>query len=97
MKKILLKCQKKEIIDYMLPAIKSIYKNFNESSIEKINVFKTDTAATVCDLNFSNKVLDVKTEINNLYIANMMHVYPDERSVNNSIRIAAEACESYEC
>ena len=39
----------------MLPAIKSIYKNFNESSIEKINVFKTDTAATVCDLIFQIK------------------------------------------
>ena len=34
---------------------------------------------------------DAKT-IDNLYIANMMHVYPDERSVNNSIRLAAEAC-----
>jgi hypothetical protein len=23
----------------------------------------------------------------------MMHVYPDERSVNNSIRLASEACK----
>ena len=25
-------------------------------------------------------------------MANMMHIYPDERSVNNSIRLAAESC-----
>ena len=81
-----------EIIDYMLPFISKIHSKFDEKSIEKINVFKTNTAATVCDLNFSEKIVNCKTAIDNLYIANMMHVYPDERSVNNSIRLAAEAC-----
>jgi hypothetical protein len=27
-----------------------------------------------------------------MYLAAMPHVYPDERSCNNSIRVAAEAC-----
>lgn len=87
------KMSNKEIINLMIPHLKKIYKKFDESSIENIHVFKTNTAAPVCDLNFSLKVVDVKTEISNLFISSMMHVYPDERSVNNSIRIAANTCK----
>ena len=28
--------------------------------------------------------------VTNLYVGAMCHVYPDERSVNNSVRVAAE-------
>ena len=86
------KMNSQEIIDYMIPYLSKVYKNFDKDSIENINVFKTQTAATVCDINFSKKIINCKTDIDNLFIANMMHVYPDERSVNNSIRLAAEAC-----
>lgn len=78
----------------MIPYLKKIYPEFTEQQIEEIYVFKTNTAATVCDLNFSKKVPPCKTSINSLYIANMNHIYPDERSTNNSIRVAAEACNS---
>lgn len=81
-----------EIQDLMVPNLKKIYSAFDESWIQKVNVFKTKTAATFCDLNFSEKVLPARLPIRNLYIANMTHIYPDERSVNNSIRVAAEAC-----
>ena len=87
------KMNKKEIADYMLPYLSKIYADFDYQNIQKINVFKTKTAATVCDLNFSKKITDCKTDIDNFFVANMMHVYPDERSVNNSIRLAAEACK----
>ena len=50
------------------------------------------TAATVCDMNFSEKIPNCKTPLENMYLASMPHVYPDERSTNNSIRVAAEAC-----
>jgi hypothetical protein len=34
------------------------------------------------------------TPVEDVYVANMAHIYPDERSTNNSIRIAAEACKT---
>ena len=37
--------------------------------------------------------LNADLPISGLYLANMMHIYPDERSVNNSIRLAAEVCK----
>lgn len=84
----------KEIKALMIPPLKRIYKGFDEAWIRKVHVFKTQTAATVCDLNFSNKITPVQLPIENLYLANMMHIYPDERSVNNSIRLGAEAAKA---
>ncbi|MBX2985918.1 MAG: NAD(P)/FAD-dependent oxidoreductase [Bacteroidia bacterium] len=81
-----------QISGKMIPQLKLIFPKFDLDSIQQVRVFRTSFAATVCDLNFSQKIIDCETEFANLYIANMAHIYPDERSVNNSIRVAAEAC-----
>ncbi|MDW7692670.1 NAD(P)/FAD-dependent oxidoreductase [Flammeovirgaceae bacterium SG7u.111] len=83
-----------EIGKIMVAPLSKIYPDFKESEIKQLHVFKTKTAATVCDLNFSGKVPSNKTEIEGLYLANMAHIYPDERSANNSVRVAAEACQA---
>lgn len=88
------KMNQSEIVELMIPKLKKIYPDFDKHQIDHIHVFKTQTAATVCDLHFSRKVPDCQTPIEQLYLVNMSHVYPDERSVNNSIRIAAEACKT---
>ncbi len=80
-----------ELKEMMLAHLPKIYPDFDKSMIKNSFVFRTNTAATVCDLNFSEKVPGCNTETDNLYIANMSHIYPDERSTNNSIKIAAEA------
>lgn len=83
-----------EIKEMMIEKLPAIYSNFSFNDLTDIYVFRTQTAATVCDLNFSTKVFKCQTEVSNLYIANMSHVYPDERSTNNSIRVAAAACST---
>ena len=83
-----------DIMQSMINQLVMIYPSFGVDMIDNKFVFRSNTAATVCDLNFSQKVLPCRLPIRNLYIANMMHIYPDERSVNNSIRLAAEACKA---
>lgn len=82
-----------EIKATMIPPLKRINPAFSEEWIKNVHVFKTNTAATVCDLNFSERVPACKTEVEHLFLANMTHIYPDERSTNNAIRVAAEACK----
>lgn len=82
-----------ELEKLMLVELKRIYPDFKMNQVKNVYIFKTDTAAPVCGLNFSKKIPECKTPVKSLYIANMTHVYPDERSCNNSIRIAAEACK----
>ena len=82
---------KNEILDQMIAPLKRINPQFNESWIKNIYVFRTNTAATVCGLNFSEFVPNCETPVKNMYVVNMSHIYPDERSCNNAIRIAAQA------
>lgn len=82
----------KTIIRLMLRSLRALSPSFPESTLKDVFIFRTDTAATVCPVNFSKKIPDCKTHIRNMYIAGMPHIYPDERSCNNSIRVAAEAC-----
>ncbi|MCI4671333.1 MAG: NAD(P)/FAD-dependent oxidoreductase [Bacteroidia bacterium] len=83
----------KEVEALMLPALKRIFPELQPDWIRDIQMFRTMTAATVCDLDFSKRVPPCKTEIKHLFLANMAHIYPDERSTNNSIRVAAETCK----
>lgn len=83
---------REEILFEMIEPLNRINPQFDKSWIKNTYVFRTNTAATVCSLNFSRIVPACKTPINNLYLVNMSHIYPDERSCNNAIRIAANAC-----
>jgi protoporphyrinogen oxidase len=77
----------------MLEGLKRIYPHFSETNILKAHVFSSRTAAVVCDLNFSKKVPACRAPLKRMYLAAMPHIYPDERSCNNSVRVAAEACK----
>lgn len=77
----------------MLDGLKKIYPDLSDDHILKVHVFSSRTAAVVCDLNFSKKVPSCRTPLKRMFLAAMPHVYPDERSCNNSIRVAAEAAK----
>lgn len=83
-----------EIEALMVAPLSRIYPSFSLEKIQKVHVFRTRTAATVCGLNFSKSVVEAKLPIEGLFLCNMSHIYPDERSVNNSVRIASELCRS---
>jgi protoporphyrinogen oxidase len=83
---------KQEIADLMIGHLDRINPRFVPGWIKKVHVFKTMTAATVCGQHFSQQVPACQTPLRHLYLANMAHVYPDERSINNSIRVAGQAC-----
>lgn len=89
----LAKKNKKEIFNVMIKDLKKVVPTFSEANLKKYFLFRTYHAAVLNDLNFSKKIINCNTAIKNLYIANMMHIYPDERSINNSIRVAANACQ----
>ncbi len=69
-----------------------IYPQFQREDVVKVQTFRTHGAATVVHRNYSSVVPRCRTPIEKLYVSTMAHIYPDERSVNNCIRIAANAC-----
>ena len=83
---------KEAIAAEMIAPLARLFPQFRREDVSAAHVFRTPTAATVCDLRFSEKVPAARTPIPNLFLGAMAHVYPDERSCNNSIRVAAEVC-----
>ncbi len=53
-------------------------------------IFRGRFAATLTEIGFHRRIPAMQSPITGLFVASMCHVYPDERSVNNSIRVAAE-------
>ncbi|MEX0330245.1 MAG: FAD-dependent oxidoreductase [Puniceicoccaceae bacterium] len=82
---------KAELEALMLAELPRLSPEFSPSHLKSVHVFRTETAATVCDLNFATRVPQCQSPVGGLFIASMAHIYPDERSVNNSIRVASEA------
>lgn len=61
------------------------------SRIQENWMFRFARGATLTDAGFACKIPPCRSGIDGLYLASMCHVYPDERSVNNSLRIAIKA------
>jgi len=76
----------------MLNGLRRMHPDLIEEDLLRVQVFSARCAAVVCDLNFSRKVPACRAPLRRLFVAGMPHIYPDERSCNNSIRVAAEAC-----
>lgn len=81
----------------MMGPLSRLYPDWREAHVQNVHVFRTNTAAVVCDRQFSRKVPQVSTPLGNLHAISMAHVYPDERSCNNSIRVAGAALRSMGC
>ena len=84
-------CYSKEILKQK--AIFALKKLFPKKEIDKIiinlHVSIAPNAQVITDFNF--KKSDMKLLINrNIYLANMSNVYPNERSINNAIKVGKE-------
>jgi len=75
----------------MLEGLRRFRPDFADDDLIDSHVFRTDFAAPVCDLGFSRRMPACRSPLSGLFVASMPHVYPDERGVNNSIRVAASA------
>lgn len=76
------------LLERQLTQLTRMFPDVRDKLVES-KVFRGRFAATVCDLGFASRIPAFRSPIPNLFVGSMCHVYPDERSVNNSIRVAA--------
>jgi protoporphyrinogen oxidase len=80
----------REVLERQLGQLNAVFSMNVRDHLRKSWVFRGRYAAPVCDLGFAGRIPKFRSPVENLYVASMCHVYPDERSVNNSVRVAAE-------
>jgi protoporphyrinogen oxidase len=78
-----------ELFSQQISELKRLFGREVKPIVDDHWIFRGRFAAPITGLKFSEKIPSYDTPIPGLYMAAMPHVYPDERSTNNSIRIAA--------
>lgn len=78
---------KEELIERFIPSLKRINPHFDISWIKASWLFRQPYAQPIPVLHQSQKLLDVKTPIKNIYLVTMSQVYPWDRGTNYAVEL----------
>lgn len=76
-----------EVVAEFLPHLKRLNPEFNENWVERFWVWKTLYAQPIMTTDYTSKLPPHETPLRNVYLANMAHVFPQDRGQNYSIRL----------
>lgn len=80
---------KKIYFDYL----GKICPKFNQKEVKEVKIFKSSRAQQITDTNYSQKIMDIKTGIDNVYFLNFSQIYPWDRGLNWAIDKVDELME----
>ncbi len=83
----LLDKNEEEVLAEFIPAVQRINPEFDRSWIKKVWLWKAPYAQPIVTLDYYSKLPPHETPIPNVYLANMAHVYPQDRGQNYSIKL----------
>jgi protoporphyrinogen oxidase len=76
---------KNKLLDKIIPYLKKINPKFEKSWIKRFFFNKYEYSQPIIETNYSKKRPRINTPIENLYIANMHHIYPNDRGINRAM------------
>lgn len=76
-----------ELIDEYEQHLKMAFPHFEKSLIKSAHLFRDNFAQPVIEVGYQNKILPHSTPLKNVYLANMSQIYPENRGINQSIRL----------
>ena len=81
---------KEELLDLFLPYLQKINPQFQKDWLIDFYKFEAQIAQPVVTKNYSHQLPPLQTNLPNLYIGNIFQIYPFDRGINYSIRLAKE-------
>ncbi len=84
-----------ETLRLYVPALKRVNPAFQEEWITDYRTFKAPFAQPIVTLGYPDRLPSHVTPVNNLYLANMSQVYPQDRGQNYSIQMAERLVQQY--
>jgi len=73
--------------------LRKICPKFDKKQIKEIKFYKSSRAQQVTDTNYKDKIVDIKTGIDNIYLLNFSQIYPWDRGLNWAIDKVDELIE----
>ena len=83
----------KKLLEKIIPCLKEINPKFEESWIKRSFFKRYKYSQPIIETNYSNKMPGIKTPIENLYMANMFNIYPEDRGTNQAVTLGKNAAE----
>ncbi|MDA9637001.1 NAD(P)/FAD-dependent oxidoreductase [SAR86 cluster bacterium] len=74
--------------------LKIINPDISEEDILDFSINKLKYAQPICDVDFKKRIPEIKTRINNLYIADTCFYYPEDRGISESTKLAKEIVQN---
>jgi protoporphyrinogen oxidase len=68
-------------------ALHKMFPHFEPEQVEEAHVFRGPNAQPIVTTDYTKKIPPHRTPIQNLYLANMSQIYPEDRGTNYSIRL----------
>ncbi len=79
-----------QIFAEYLPHLRKLNPDFEESWIKNRWMFRERAAQPIPPLNYSEKIPDLKTPLDNLWLANTTQIYPEDRGTNYAVRLGED-------
>ena len=79
-----------QLLEDFIPHLKKINPDFDRSWILDYHHHKVDAAQPIIGVNYSQRIPEHRTPIENLYLANTTQIYPEDRGTNYSVRMGRQ-------
>lgn len=79
-----------EIMENYLPHLKKLNADFDPNWIKGRWVFRERSAQPITPLHYSRNIPDLKTPLENLWLANTTQIYPEDRGTNYAVRLGED-------
>lgn len=79
-----------EIFAEYLPHIQKLNPDFDRSWIKNRWMFRERAAQPITPLHYSERIPDLKTPLENLWLANTTQIYPEDRGTNYAVRLGEQ-------
>ncbi|WP_317932087.1 NAD(P)/FAD-dependent oxidoreductase [Halioxenophilus sp. WMMB6] len=86
----LYKMDKGQMFEYAIPHIKAMFPDFDSSWVLATHLYKAEHSQPIVEKNYSTLIPDHRTPVNNVYLASMAQIYPEDRGTNYAIREGAK-------
>ncbi|MBV9266460.1 MAG: NAD(P)/FAD-dependent oxidoreductase [Acidobacteriaceae bacterium] len=75
-----------DLLDFSINALRRMFPDFSKESVKAYHVWRADYSQPIIEKQYSALIPDVRTPIENLYLATMAQVYPEDRGTNYAVR-----------
>ncbi len=86
----------KDLFELYLFYLKKINPEFSKGWVENKFVFKNDFAQPVVTTDYASKIPLFETPVKNVYLATMAQVYPQDRGMNQAVKLGYDVAETVE-